>query len=99
MIRSGPPWACAHELPHGRWLRDAAAAVARHPSLWPTALAQLFVLARPGWWKQWPPLPEPDADYLRFRLVTAYGDPDRRPEPQDVVAYLKWCRRMRALTR
>jgi len=80
-------------------MRAAAAAIARHPRLWPTALVQLFVLARPGWWRRWPLLPEPDPDYLRFRLVTAYGDPDRDPEPQDVVAYLKWCRRMRALAR
>jgi hypothetical protein len=32
-------------------------------------------------------------------MVTAYGDPDHDPEPHDVVAYLKWCRRMRALAR
>ena len=70
-----------------------------HPTLWATALVQLFVLARPGWWRRWPPLPAPDADYLRFRLQTAYGDPEREPEPHDVVAYLKWCKRMRSVAR
>jgi len=73
--------------------------VLRHPSLWLTAVVQLFVLARPGWWRQWPPWPEPDPEYLRFRLQTAYGDPSREPEAEDVVAYLKWCRRMRAVAR
>jgi hypothetical protein len=80
-------------------LGAAAVALTRHPSLWPTAVVQLLVLARPGWWKRWPPLPEPDPEYLRFRLQTAYGDPTREPEPDDVVAYLKWCRRMRAVAR
>jgi hypothetical protein len=25
-------------------------------------------------------------------LQTQYGDPEREPEPSDVVAYLEWCR-------
>lgn len=81
------------------WERRAVAAVGRRPSLWAIAVVQLFVLARPGWWRRWPPVPRPDPAYLRFRLLTAYGDPDHEPEPADVVAYLKWCRRMRALAR
>jgi hypothetical protein len=34
----------------------------------------------------------PDAGYLRFRMITAYGDPDRVPAPNDVITYLRWCR-------
>jgi hypothetical protein len=26
-------------------------------------------------------------------MVTAYGDPDGRPPPSDVLDYLEWCRR------
>jgi hypothetical protein len=37
-------------------------------------------------------LPVPSGDYLRFRMVTQYGDADRRPEPTDALAYLAWCR-------
>jgi hypothetical protein len=37
----------------------------------------------------------PDAAYLRFRLVTQYGDPAHEPDPDDVVAWLEWCRRLR----
>ena len=80
-------------------LGRVARAVVMHPSLWSAAVGQLFVLARPGWWRRWPPLPEPDPEYVRFRLLTAYGDPSRQPEPRDVIAYLKWCRRMRAVAR
>ncbi|MCU1462291.1 MAG: hypothetical protein JWO37_2366 [Acidimicrobiales bacterium] len=84
---------------NGRWVRGAALAVARHPALWPTAAGQLLRLARPGWWRRWPPVPAPDEAYLRFRLQTAYGDPDRPPEPADVVTYLRWCRSTRDLLR
>jgi hypothetical protein len=76
-----------------RWFGRAALALLGHPVLWPTAVAQLFRLAPSGWWRTRPHFPVPDASYLRFRLQTQYGDPEREPEPADVVAYLKWCRR------
>ena len=84
---------------NGPWLRAAAAAVLRRPSLWPIAVGQVLRLARPGWWHRWPPVPAPDEAYLRFRLQTAYGDPSRPPEPADVVTYLEWCRSTRDLLR
>ena len=55
-------------------------------------------MAVPGWWRSSPYLPLPDAAYLRFRLQTAYGDPDRDPSPVDVVTYLHWCRAWPRLT-
>lgn len=73
------------------WVR-ALVAVGRRPELWGTAIVQLFRLARPGWWRRAPFLPLPDPEYLRFRLVTAYGDEGREPEPSDLVTYLHWCR-------
>ena len=73
------------------WL-PAVWAVLVRPSLWGVAVAQVATLARPGWWRRRPFLPLPDREYLRFRMLTAYGDPDHRPEPADVVAYLHWCR-------
>jgi hypothetical protein len=74
-----------------RWFVAALVAVLPHPSLWATGVRQALVLARPGWWRRRPWLPIPDADYLHFRLVTAYGD-DRAPAPADLVTYLRWCR-------
>jgi hypothetical protein len=70
-------------------------AVASRPGLWWTALIQVAVLASPGWWKRWPPIPRPDPDYLRFRLETAYGDPDAEVAAGDVVEYLAWCHEAR----
>lgn len=74
------------------WLGRAGVAIARHPLLWPTALRQALVLAPAGWWRRAPHLPLPDAAYLRFRMVTQYGDPDHEPEPEDLLTYLHWCR-------
>ena len=70
----------------------ALAAVLRHPGLWPTALIELRRLVPDGWWRQRPFLPVPDRSLLRFRLVTQYGDADHSPEPDDLVAWLRWCR-------
>jgi hypothetical protein len=74
----------------------AAAALARRPGLWPAALHQVRVLARPGWWRRWPPAPIPDPAYFRFRLQVAYGD-GGTVDAKDVVDYLEWCRQMRRL--
>jgi hypothetical protein len=76
------------------WLPSVRAVLAR-PVLWPTALRQLFVLARRGWWHRWPPLPLPEPAYLRFRLLTAYGRTDADPDPADLISYLRWCRSWR----
>ena len=82
-----------------RWIVRAGAAIAVHPELWFTALRQLLLLAPVGWWRHRPWLPTPDPGYLRFRLQTAYGDPNRDPEPADVVTYLHWCRAWPRVTR
>jgi hypothetical protein len=73
------------------WLR-VISAVMRRPRLWMTALQQMQRMAAPGWYRRRPFLPVPGGAYLRFRLVTQYGDPNHRPEPVDVVNYLAWCK-------
>ena len=69
-----------------------AVAVARHPSLWITAVRQARRTAPARWWRRPPFLPVPSGDYLRFRLLTQYGDADHRPDPGDAVAFLQWCK-------
>ena len=76
-----------------RFVVSAAAAIAGHPSLWSTGLRQYRRLVPRRWWRRRPFLPVPDAGYLRFRLQTAYGDEEQRPAPDDLVTYLRWCRR------
>ena len=34
----------------------------------------------------------PSREYLRFRLLTQYGDSDAHASRADVVNYLAWCR-------
>lgn len=74
-----------------RPLATVCMAVLRHPALWPTAVRQLRRTARRGWWRRPPFLPLPSADYVRFRLLTQYGD-TAAPTHDDVVSYLRWCR-------
>ncbi len=66
--------------------------VLRHPSLWLTAIRQGRRLVPVRWWATSPFLPLPSRAYLEFRLVTQYGDISHRPEPEDVLNYLRWCR-------
>lgn len=81
-------------------LRHAVRAVAVRPTLWPIALCTVLRLAKPGWWRRWPPLPYPDGAYWRFRMTTAYGgEGDTAPDPADVVEFLWWCRERRLLGR
>lgn len=71
----------------------------RRPDLWAIALTQARAFVPSGWWRRWPPNLLPPPAYLRFRLVTMYGDPDASVEIADLVGYLEWCRRMRRLAR
>ncbi len=66
--------------------------------LCPTVVTQAHRLARPAWWRHRPFLPLPDAEYLRFRLRTGYGD-GGEPTAADVVGYLRWCRDFSRLRR
>lgn len=76
--------------PRGAW--PVVVAIAARPHLWVIGMRQMRSLVAPGWWHRRPWLPVPDPDYLRFRLVTQYGDAGHEPDPSDVVAYLEWCR-------
>jgi len=69
------------------------AAVLRHPRLWPVAVRVGARAAGEGWWRRPPFLPVPSREYVRFRMMTQYGDPDAVPRADDVVGYLDWCRR------
>lgn len=68
--------------------------VLTHPELWLTAIRTGARMVPRRWWTRWPFLPVPDREYLRFRIVTAYGgDGSGRIEPVDLLSYLRWCRR------
>jgi hypothetical protein len=79
-----------------RWW-PAIAAVARRPGLWSTGARAYLVHVPPRWYRHAPFLPVPDRAWLRFRMQTAYGDPNAAPDADDVVTWLKWSRGWRAL--
>jgi hypothetical protein len=83
---------------NAQWMVRAGLVVLQHPSLWVTGLRQMWRLRRNGWWRRAPFLPLPGTAYLRFRMTTAYGDPDQPMEPDDLVTYLRWCRAWPAVT-
>jgi len=45
-----------------------------------------------GWWRRAPFLPLPPDEYLRWRMLTAYGDERAVPPVQDVVRLARWRR-------
>ena len=67
-------------------------AVFPRPRLWATALRVAARTARRGWWRRPPFLPVPSAEYVRFRMLTNYGDPGAVPTTDDITRYLSWCR-------
>ncbi len=77
--------------PTGLEVLSLGRAVIRRPRLWPSARR----LVPPRWWRRWPPLPLPPPDYARFRMETMYGA-EGRLDPEELVRYLEWCRRMSA---
>jgi hypothetical protein len=44
------------------------------------------------WYRRAPFLPVPPADYLRWRMFTAYGDEHAVPPLEDVVRFARWRR-------
>lgn len=75
------------------------AVILRHPRLWPEALRAARAYLPRGWWRRPPFLPLPDVEYLRWRIVTAYGELPDTVDGHDVVAFLDWRRRQRTTTR
>jgi hypothetical protein len=75
-----------------RGLPRTLLAIATRPRLWGTALRVARRTAAPRWWAVRPFLPLPPADYVRFRMVTQYGDERHAVVPGDVLNYLAWCR-------
>ena len=73
--------------------------VAARPSLWWASVASAIRFAPRGWWRRPPFLPRPDARYWRFRMETAYGDPDAEPSLDDLVVAIRWSRGERGATR
>lgn len=67
----------------------------RRPRAIPHLLRAAWAFRARHWYRRPPFLPLPPRSYLRWRLDTAYGDPDAVPPPDDFVRYLAWGTEMR----
>jgi hypothetical protein len=54
-----------------------------------------WAMRRRGWYRIPPFLPLPHPEYLRWRMETAYGDPEASPPIAETLRYLRWSTRMR----
>lgn len=75
------------------WLRLTAALAARSlidPSVGADLLRVAWRLRRREWYRRPPFLPLPDAEYVRWRVYTAYGHGDMTPPAADIVRYARW---------
>lgn len=68
----------------------------RRPRIVPHLLRAAWAFRARDWYRRPPFLPLPPRSYLRWRMETAYGDPDATPTPDEVERYLVWTARMRA---
>lgn len=73
----------------------AARALIR-PRLLLYLLATGWRFRRRDWFRRPPFLPIPPADYMRWRLHTAYGDERATPSAHELEAYVRWSARMRS---
>jgi hypothetical protein len=74
----------------GRSLRD--------PRIGLSLLRVAWRFRRRGWYRRFPFLPVPAADYLRWRMHTAYGRDEAVPPAGDVIRYAEWATRKPTVT-
>lgn len=69
--------------------------VLRRPGLVPPLLATAWAFRARRWYRRFPFLPVPPRSYVRWRMETAYGDPEAIPPADDLERFLLWAARMR----
>lgn len=73
-----------------QWLKSVLTAVLKHPALALPAIIQAKLLVPNNWIKKYPFLPLPDKKWIRFRMETAYGDPNYIPDHDEIAQFLGW---------
>lgn len=67
----------------------------RRPRLLPHLVRAAWAFRARHWYRRLPFLPLPSRSYLRWRMETAYGDPDATPRADEIERYLVWTTDMR----
>ncbi len=57
-------------------------------------LSLAWAMRARGWHRHPPFLPLPPDEYLRWRMLTAYGDEDALPSVREVLRYARWRREL-----
>ena len=82
----------------GAWAGVALTVAARalvNPALAVDLVRVAWRFRRRHWWRRAPFLPVPDRTYVRWRMHTAYGDPDAVPPAAELIRYARWVGRQR----
>lgn len=64
----------------------------------PALLGLAWSFRARGWYRRPPFLPMPPESYMRWRMDTAYGDPEAKPPADEFERYVVWAARMRRMT-
>ena len=75
--------------------RQMARLALRRPVLVPHLLGSAWAFRSRHWYRRPPFLPLPSRDYLRWRMDTAYGDPEATPSLDELERFLRWASAMR----
>lgn len=74
----------------GRLIFALSAQAILHPSLALDLLRVAWRFRARRWYQRFPFLPLPARDYVRWRMLTAYGRADAIPPAEDVIRYARW---------
>lgn len=62
----------------------------RRPWLAPALVGMAWAFRARKWWRRPPFLPLPPRSYMRWRMDTAYGDPDAVPPQAEYERFVRW---------
>jgi hypothetical protein len=65
----------------------------RNPAVAGALVRVSWRFRRRNWYRRFPFLPLPAAEYVRWRMHTAYGRDDAVPPADDIVRYARWATR------
>lgn len=76
-------------------VRPFVALALRRPGLVPALIGMAWSFRARDWMRRPPFLPLPPRDYMRWRMETAYGDPEAVPPADELERFVRWAAAMR----